>query len=352
MLHRLYGFVILLICVCGTVGATGVAEPAATVDAEESITVVDEEGNSVTIPLPVERVAVLVPQAAEALEILQRSHLAVARTSDVAFPVAYLEVPDVGSTNSENVELLLETAPDLIISRAGFLEEESKERMARATGAPILQFRGTTIETSVPMIETLGRIFGAEERAAEFISFVNHYTELVEEQVSVIPPEGQTEVFFQSMGRMFWTGNRDSSGHQRIVQAGGVNIAADEEAKVPRLSAEWVLERDPELIIHSYSGARRANRAPTLEEMREKHQEIMTTPGLKEVRAVTGERSYVIDVRLVTGPQAIIGKLYYAKWISPEFFADLDPEAVHRELLDRFYGVQLEGTWVYPESAQ
>ncbi len=43
-----------------------------------------------------------------------------------------------------------------------------------------------------------------------------------------------------------------------------------------------------------------------------------------------------------------IGCLYFAKWFHPDLFEDIDPEAVHREMLQKFFDVELEGVYVYP----
>lgn len=42
--------------------------------------------------------------------------------------------------------------------------------------------------------------------------------------------------------------------------------------------------------------------------------------------------------------------LYYlAGWFHPDIFKDVGPEAVHREMLKKFYHEELRGIWVYPE---
>lgn len=44
-----------------------------------------------------------------------------------------------------------------------------------------------------------------------------------------------------------------------------------------------------------------------------------------------------------------MGVVYFAKWFHPDLFEDINPEAIHSELLQEFYGYELEGTWVYPD---
>ena len=54
-------------------------------------------------------------------------------------------------------------------------------------------------------------------------------------------------------------------------------------------------------------------------------------------------------VPLVHGPE---GCAYYAKWLYPELFEDMDPNAIHQEYLDRFIGIDLDrdehGVFVFP----
>jgi iron complex transport system substrate-binding protein len=49
-----------------------------------------------------------------------------------------------------------------------------------------------------------------------------------------------------------------------------------------------------------------------------------------------------------TGPRAIIGISYMAKWFHPDLFKDLDPEELHREYLRRFQDIKYQGIYVYP----
>lgn len=116
-------------------------------------------------------------------------------------------------------------------TRTVTITDEANEEVEIQAG--VLQYRATTVEDAVAMIRDLGVLVDAEDRAEEFAEFVDGYLEMTDERVQAIPDDKKTEVFFQSMGHMFWTGNSKSSGHKRIVAAGGINIAAGEEAKGP-----------------------------------------------------------------------------------------------------------------------
>ncbi len=65
--------------------------------------------------------------------------------------------------------------------------------------------------------------------------------------------------------------------------------------------------------------------------------------------AVEDGRVHIISSRVTKGGvRSIVGSLYLAKWFHPDLFEDIDPEAVHRELVQKFYGLELEGVYVYP----
>jgi iron complex transport system substrate-binding protein len=78
----------------------------------------------------------------------------------------------------------------------------------------------------------------------------------------------------------------------------------------------------------------------------------MKAPGFALVDAVKDGRVYIISGDFSLGPQMTIGTVVVAKWLYPELFADLDPQAIHREFLKDFMDVDPEiageGAFVYP----
>ncbi|KUK44931.1 MAG: Periplasmic binding protein [Methanothrix harundinacea] len=77
--------------------------------------------------------------------------------------------------------------------------------------------------------------------------------------------------------------------------------------------------------------------------------EILSRPELKKTDAVRKQKVYVSHLSLRRGPRLVGYLLYLARWFHPELFMDIDPAAVEREMLRKFYGINLEGSWAYPE---
>ncbi|NYT10286.1 MAG: ABC transporter substrate-binding protein, partial [Methanosarcinales archaeon] len=74
--------------------------------------------------------------------------------------------------------------------------------------------------------------------------------------------------------------------------------------------------------------------------------------GFGETNAGKNGRIYVTYFINTLGAGDHIGVLYFAKWLYPDLFGDLDPEQVHQEYIDRFqnvdYDLKEHGAFVYP----
>jgi iron complex transport system substrate-binding protein len=82
-------------------------------------------------------------------------------------------------------------------------------------------------------------------------------------------------------------------------------------------------------------------------------EEIMNRPELANVNAVKNGKVYITSNDIAfSGLQGFACVVYWAKWLHPDLFEDLDPQAIHQEYLDRFmridYDLDEHGPFVYP----
>lgn len=133
--------------------------------------------------------------------------------------------------------------------------------------------------------------------------------------------------------------------HNLTVAAGGINIAADQPVDYPTVDPEWVVERDPDIIFSYATNTADEN---LTDKMKEIHDEIISWPELVDVKAVKNDQVYILGNPVAWGISSVVGDLYLAKWFHPDLFEDIDPEAVHREFLLKFFGEQLTEKSVYP----
>lgn len=322
--------------------------------AEESQTIMlmDEDGRNVTVPLHPESIVCLSPGAAEVLCALDAQDKIVAVTKDCNKPSSLQEKECIGESGREaDIERILEIKPDLVIAKTGALFPESDEKKLNDYGIPVLRYRVLHIDTLLPMIEDLGRLLQNEEPAEEMKDWIDGYYQIILDRVGTLPDSKKPSVYFMSMGHMDWTGNRASTGNTRIAEAGGRNIAADLPVTVPHVETEWIIEQNPEVMIYSMSSEQHNGTYPTIEEMKARQEEIMSQPGFEGIDAVKTGRVYIADINMASGLSEMVTMLYYAKWLHPDLFQDIDPRSVHAELLQKYAHMDIDDIHqVYPES--
>ncbi|HOO53758.1 MAG TPA: ABC transporter substrate-binding protein [Methanothrix sp.] len=321
-------------------------------DSGQLISITDEAGIKVDVPLCPERIVCLTPAVAEVIYALGESDRMVALSEDCTMPPALLEKESIGESGREaDVEKILELDPDLVIAKTGSLFPEECEEQLISCGIPVLRYRVLHIDTLMPMIGDFGSILKRREEASEMSEYIDGYYDLVLNRTAGIAENERAGVYFMSMGHFDWTASSASTVHQRIVEAGGKNIAEDLEGKVPHVDMEWVIEQNPEVIVYSMPASQYEGATPTLEEMEQKRDEIMSLPGFDQIEAVKRGKVYIVDINMASGLAEVVNMLYYAQWFHPDLFLDVDPRAVHLEIYQKYF--DMEGVFqVYPESVQ
>jgi iron complex transport system substrate-binding protein len=170
------------------------------------------------------------------------------------------------------------------------------------------------------------------------------YQEIIDQRVSGLSDKDRPVVFFEWQ-RAYYSMGKGTLFHNLTTAAGGRNIAAEEQVQYPTLSPEWVVEKDPEVIVRYVSNTAEEN---STEKMAETRNEILARPELGEVKAIKDDRVYILGNPVASGIRSLIGELYLAKWFHPALFEDIDPEAVHREFLKKFFDQELVEVGVYP----
>jgi len=310
----------------------------------QEVKVTDYTGRSVTANLPIESVVSLSSSGSEILCALNAMDKIVGRGSSSVFPPQLEEVSIVGKSSlSPDLELIIELDPDLVIADT-MLKEDDRARLEDA-GIPVLEESFVDPPHVIEVAGHLGLLLGEEERAEELIDFLEGYQSLIEEKVAEIDPEEKPEVFLEREW-VYHTASAGTSSHNLVVFAGGDNIASEEEIEYPTVSPEWVIESDPDVIVKLTWDT--TGELFTEEELRAVRDEITSRPELANVKAVEDGRVHVLNSKANSGIRSIIGELYLAKWFYPPLFEEIDPEEVHRDLIRRFYDLDLEGEYAYP----
>ncbi|MFC2071370.1 ABC transporter substrate-binding protein [Chloroflexota bacterium] len=323
------------------------AEESATAVTGQEVVLIDGTGKDVEISAPVERIISLNSGMSALICAFGDSDKIVGRTELATFPSSMMDIPEMGKSAAyANIELLLEQNPDIVVTDASL--KDDVEDQIRAAGVPILIDSTSNPERIIPIIKNFGLILDKKDKADEIAGIMEYYSNMVAERVSEIDTEENPLplVFFQ-WNKLYKSANDNTQFHKPIVAAGGVNIVAGEPVSYPTMSAEWLLEKNPDVIVNRISGD------DTSEEMRQKREEIISQPGMEAVNAVKTGDVYIFKADVFLTLRYPVGLLYYAKWFHPDLFQDIDPAAVHREFTEKFYGMEewnkITEAFVYPE---
>jgi iron complex transport system substrate-binding protein len=140
-----------------------------------------------------------------------------------------------------------------------------------------------------------------------------------------------------------------------MQEAGGINWGA---GRFPGLGGtvnpETVLTDDPEVIVGT--GADWAESTPgsrgvpfgyeaTPDRVQAALRALAERPGWSSLRAVKTKRFYSIYHQFYTSPAHLVALQVFAKWLYPQTFRDLDPDATWAAYHERFSPIPLSGVF-------
>jgi iron complex transport system substrate-binding protein len=213
-------------------------------------------------------------------------------------PQARKEKPKVYAFTTGDIEKILAVQPDLVLTFSD-LQADIAHDLIKA-GVPVYAFNTRSVDDILGMVETLGRLVGAEEKAAVLVSELEGQIAAARTIAAerIAKTGHRPRVYFEEWDAPNITAVRWAS--ELIEIAGGADIFP-ERALSPlardRILADplEVVRRDPEIIIGSWCG----------KHFRPEH--IAARPGWSSVSAVQSGRMHEIKsaIILTPGPVAI-----------------------------------------------
>ncbi len=367
-------------------GASALSLSAASLVQADPITLTDIAGREVTVDAPVDRVilgegrqvfftAVLDGADPFARVVGWRDDFRQASPeSFAAYAEKFPELTDIPTfggfkDGTFDIEQAVSLDPDVLImnleAKAATEEAGYEEKLAKV-GIPIVyvDFREKPFEHTPQSMEIIGRLFGKEDRAAEFNAFYEAQMARVTDVIAAHPDLDRPLTFVERAGgyseeccMSFGNGN-----FGRFVElAGGENMAAPFiPGTFGTVSAEQVIASDPAQIVvtggnwEAYvPGGDWVGVGPGADEAeaRRKLAGLMDRPAFTGVRAVREGQVHAIWHQFYNSPYSFVAVQQLASWLHPDLFPDLDAEATLRELHERFLPVDYRpGYWVSLES--
>ena len=213
-------------------------------------------------------------------------------------PEARKEKPKVYAFTSGDIDKILAVKPDLVLTFSDLQADIARDLIK--AGVPVYAFNQRSIDDTLGMVETIGRLVGAEARALQMVRELEAQIEDARTIAAArIARNGRRpRVYFEEWDEPNITAVRWVS--ELIEIAGGENIFADRAASPMargRILADplEVVARAPDIIIGSWCG---------------KHfrpERVAARPGWSTVPAVVNGRLHEIKsaIILTPGPVAI-----------------------------------------------
>jgi iron complex transport system substrate-binding protein len=217
----------------------------AAAQAHAAITVKDDDGNTVTLQKPAQRVISLAPHVTEMLFAAGGgSHVAgVVAYSD--FPEEAKKIPQIGSNREVDLERIMALKPDLIVVwRHGSSERQID--MVRKLGVPLFHSEPQKLEDIPESLVKLGQLMGTDKVAGPAAAELRQQLASLRGRYASRPT---VRAFYQVWDKPLYTLNGKHIVSDALRLCGGENIFAKLPVTAPVVSVEGVLQENPEAIF-------------------------------------------------------------------------------------------------------
>ncbi len=346
---------------------------------------IDIVGRHVVLPLPARRIILGDGPLAYVIALLQpgKPFANVVgwgdnfRSADLGGYEAYRRrFPEIGqiptfrgsAVGAIDAELAIALAPDVVIlnlsSRAA---AESSGLMNHLTQAGIavvfVDFRTSMFGNTERSIQIVGELLGQQERADAFLQF--RQTQIERVTLPLKHVQSRPSVMIERAAGLYddcCLSYGDGNFGELVAVAGGMNLGTRFlHGTFGTLHPEQVIESDPDVVLVTganwslYSPAGNwVNLGPgaDLAEGQSRLRRLISRSAFRSLRAVKQSRVYAIWHPFYDNPYYFIALQRVAKWLHPELFASLDPDATFRELHARFLPVPYQpGYWLSLDGA-
>lgn len=252
-----------------------------------------------------------------------------------------------------DIEQAVSLKPDVILmnidaktatEEAGYIEKLGK------VGIPLVyvDFREKPMENTEPSMRVMGKLMGREDVAEDFIKFradnIKKVTVILDKEKPKKPVVFVERAGGYSDDCCMSFGNENFG--KMVEIAGGINMAKDIiPGTFGTVNPEQVIASNPDQII--ITGGKWDAYVPggnwvgvgygaDLKEARRKLENLTKRPAFTGVKAVADGNVHAIWHQFYNNPYQFVAIQEIAKWLHPDLFKDLDPQATFKELHSRF----------------
>ena len=279
------------------------ATPEATSE-DASITVEDSSGTMLTLDGPPQRIISYSPGATEILFAIGAGGRVVATDDFSDFPEEALALPKL-TYSSPDPEAALALDPDLVIMSG---QQADQVEQFRSLGMTVLYLEeAADIDGVFANIALFGAVTARDEDAAALVGDLQGRVAAVASALEGV--EARPRVFFELTADLYTVAPNTFVG-DLLTRAGAQNIAEGAESPFPQLSAEAIVDRDPEVVLLADA------------EFGETPEIACARPGWDVISACANARVHPVDGDFTSrpGPRIVEGLELIASLVHPDRF--------------------------------
>ncbi|WP_321840414.1 cobalamin-binding protein [Paraburkholderia bannensis] len=260
------------------------------------VSAVDDNGDTVTLAAPAQRVVSLAPHITELIYAAGGGTKLVGAVSYSDYPPQAKNVPRVGDNRALDLERIAALKPDLIVVWRHGNAQQQLDRL-RELHIPLFFSEPHRLDDVATSLTRLGTLLGTDATAQDA---ARAYRGQIAQLRATYAQRAPVSVFYEVWDQPLMTINGESMISDAIALCGGRNVFAALRPQVPTLSIEAVIAANPDAIVTASVGATAPDRPlPALERWR----------AWPQMKAVAHGNLYAIDGDLLSraGPRMAQG---------------------------------------------
>lgn len=269
------------------------------------LTLVDDEGNDVTLPAPPARIVSLTPATTETLFALGAGDRVVADTDFDDYPVQAKRLPHVATFSSVDVEKIVSLRPDLVLAGGNGFNPPDAIAKLRDLGVPVMVVYAKDVAGVLSDIRLVGTAAGEAAAAESMTSDMRAQIDAIAAAVATLD---HPRTFYELDATKEIYGPADDSFVAEMVRLAGGDPITTGSATVFSIPLERLVAADPQVIVLGD-----ANYGTTA-------RDVAARPGWGGMTAVKSGAVRPVDDTVVTrpGPRLVQGLLALERAIHPE----------------------------------
>lgn len=276
------------------------------------------------------------------------------------------KVPKIGQLpdGSLSAEKAIDLHPDVfVVSAANFKAAKDAgtiDKLKRA-GIPtvVVDYFVDPLHHTAPSVRIMGRLLGREAQAKNYVSYYESAMHKVRSRIRSAHRPATPTFLWRAPGYYDCCSTFARSNLASLIRYAGGSNTADHVLSTQQgtMSPEKVLDRDPSVVIATGADwapgtpAKKGGFVPLGYNESSKHAKsqlksvVDGQAGFRNLKAVKNHRVYAAWHHFYDSPYNFLAVEWFAKWMHPGLFKDIDPDKSVRDLHRKFLPVAPGGAF-------